>query len=101
MGVITKSIGSWIGTNKVFESLHERFLTMFGTLPQGEMGILIAAYLFSRGLLSPSQFNLAVIVVVLLTMLSAIVMKVLIREKRGQATFPMKRNEGLRLLRGN
>ena len=37
---------------------------MFGALYQGEMGILIAAYLFSRGLVNPSQFNIAIIVVV-------------------------------------
>jgi len=45
-------------------------------LPQGEMGMLIAAYLFSRGLVSPSSFNAVIIVVIVLTMLTPIVMKV-------------------------
>jgi hypothetical protein len=48
---------------------------MVGGLPQGEIGMLIAAYLFSRGLVNPSQFNVAIIVVVILTMLTPILMK--------------------------
>jgi hypothetical protein len=39
------------------------------------MGILIAAYLFSRGVLNPSSFNAAIFVVILLTMITPIVMK--------------------------
>jgi hypothetical protein len=38
--------------------------------------MLIAAYLFSRGLLNPSQFNVAITVVVLLTMLSTVLMRI-------------------------
>jgi hypothetical protein len=49
---------------------------LFGGLPQGEMGMLIAAYLFSRGLLGPSQFNVAITVVVLITILATILMKI-------------------------
>ena len=71
-----KLIGYWIATNKGYQSLRERVLIMFGVLPQGEMGILIAAYLFSRGLVSPSSFNAVIIVVIVLTMLTPIVMKV-------------------------
>ena len=48
---------------------------MFGTLHQGEMGMLIAAYLVSRGLVNPLQFNITIIVVVILTMLTPILMK--------------------------
>lgn len=71
-----KLVGNWIATHKVYESSRERVFVMFGTLPQGEMGMLIAAYLFSRGLVDPSQFNIAIIVVVLLTMISPILMKI-------------------------
>ena len=74
--VCSKLIGTWIGTRKGFDSLRERALSMFGTLYQGEMGLLIAAYLFSRGVVNPSQFNMAIIVMVILTMLSPILMKV-------------------------
>jgi len=72
----SKLIGGYIGTRKGFESLRERALSMFGTLHQGEMGMLIAAYLFSRGVVNPSQFNMAIIVMVMLTMLSPILMKI-------------------------
>ena len=72
----TKLAGCWISTRKVFDRQQERLLTMIGTLPQGEMGIVIAAYLFSRGLISPSNFNIAMIVVVTLTMLSPVAMKI-------------------------
>jgi Kef-type K+ transport system membrane component KefB len=71
-----KLIGSWIATRREFNSLRERVLFIIGILPQGEMGILIAAYLFSRGLVSPSSFNAVIIVVIVLTMLTPIVMKV-------------------------
>ena len=74
--VVTKLMGSWIATSKGIESSRERVLIMFGILYQGEMGILIAAYLFSRGLVSPSSFNAVIIVVIALTMLTPIVMKV-------------------------
>jgi hypothetical protein len=51
-------------------------MIMFGRLYQREMGILIAACSFSRGLVDPSQFNIAIIVVVLLTTFTPTAMKV-------------------------
>jgi len=71
-----KLVGSWIATRREFDSLRERALIVIGILSQGEMGMLIAAYLFSRGLVSPSSFNAVIIVVIVLTMLTPIVMKV-------------------------
>jgi len=71
-----KLMGCWIVTRKGRESPREQALIMFGGLYQGEMGILIAAYLFSRGLVNPSQFNIAIIVVVLLTMITPIAINV-------------------------
>jgi len=71
-----KLVGSWIATRREFDSLRERVLFIIGILPQGEMGMLIAAYLFSRGLVSPSSFNAVITVVIALTMLTPIVMKV-------------------------
>jgi hypothetical protein len=49
---------------------------MVGGLPQGEIGMLIAAYVFSRGLVNPSQFNLAIIAVVILTMIIPLAIKI-------------------------
>jgi Kef-type K+ transport system membrane component KefB len=72
----TKLLGSWFATRKGYESMGERFQIMVGGLPQGEIGILIAAYLFSRGLVNPSQFNMVITVVVLLTMISPMLMKI-------------------------
>ena len=71
-----KLVGSWIATRREFDSLRERALIVIGILPQGEMGMLIAAYLFSRGLVSPSSFNAVITVVIVLTMLTPIVMEV-------------------------
>jgi len=78
IGIVSgsKLMGCWIATRKGHESPRERALIMFGGLHQGEMGILIAAYLFSRGLVDPSQFNIAIIAVVLLTIIAPIAMKV-------------------------
>ena len=84
--VITKLMGSWIATRKGMESSRERLLVMFGALYQGEIGVLIAAYLFSRGLLIPSSFNVSVIVVIMLTMLTPIAMKVVFSQVNGQTT---------------
>jgi len=71
----TKLIGGRIAARKAFESSRERALIMFGALHQGEMGMLIGAYLFSRGLLNPTQFNLAIIVVVILTILTPFLLR--------------------------
>jgi Kef-type K+ transport system membrane component KefB len=71
-----KLIGCWIATNKGYESSRERALIMFGVLAQGEMGIVIAAYLFSRGVLNPQFFSIAILVAVGLTMVSPVLMKV-------------------------
>jgi hypothetical protein len=46
------------------------------------MGMLIAAYSFSRGLVNPVSFNVAIIAVVLLTMVSPVLMKVVSAEWR-------------------
>ena len=74
--VMTKLVGSWMAKRSDVGSFRERVLISIGILPQGEMGILIAAYLFSRGLVSPSSFNAVIIVAIALTMLTPIVMKV-------------------------
>ena len=74
--LIAKLVGSWIAARRSFDSFNERALIMTGILPQGEMGVLIAAYLFSRGVVNPSQFNGAIIVVVTLTMLAPFLLKV-------------------------
>jgi len=78
IGIVSgsKLMGCWIATRKDNESPRERVLIMFGGLYQGEMGILIAAYLFSRGLVNPSQFDMAIIAVVLLTIITPVAMKV-------------------------
>jgi Kef-type K+ transport system membrane component KefB len=72
----TKLIGCWIATNKGYPSSRERVLIMFGVLAQGEMGIVIAAYLFSRGVLNPQLFSIAILVAVGLTMVSPILMRI-------------------------
>jgi Kef-type K+ transport system membrane component KefB len=71
-----KLVGSWIAARREFDSLRERALIVIRILPQGEMGMLIAAYLLSRGLVNPSSFNAGIIVVIALTMLTPIAMKV-------------------------
>ena len=71
----TKLIGCWIATNNGHPSSRERVLIMFGVLAQGEMGIVVAAYLFSHGLLNPAFFNVVVIAVVFLTMVSPVLMR--------------------------
>ncbi len=71
-----KLIGCWLAANNGYQSPRERLLIRFGVLAQGEMGILIAAYLFSRGVLSPPSFNIAIIAVVLLTMVSPVLLRV-------------------------
>jgi Kef-type K+ transport system membrane component KefB len=73
---VAKLIGGWLATRKGFESTGERFPIIVGGLPQGEIGMLIAAYLFSRGLVSPAQFNLAIIMVIILTLITPILMRI-------------------------
>ena len=73
---VAKLIGSWMATRRGFDSFHDRAFVMMGVLPQGEIGILIAAYLFSRGLVNPSSFNAVIIVVIVLTMLTPLLMKI-------------------------
>jgi Kef-type K+ transport system membrane component KefB len=81
---IAKLFGGWLATHKGFVSSGERFPIIVGSLPQGEIGMLIAAYLFSRGLVNPSQFNLAIIAVVILTMITPVLMKMVSPEPRVQ-----------------
>jgi Kef-type K+ transport system membrane component KefB len=70
-----KLVGVLIARPRNGESPSDRPLLTTGILPQGEMGVLVAAYLFSRGLVNPSSFNSAIIVVILLTMITPVVMK--------------------------
>jgi len=81
-----KLIGCCIATNKGYESSRERVLIMFGVLAQGEMGMVVAAYLFSRGLLNLPSFNVAIILVVLLTILTPVLIKIAYTEFNVQKT---------------
>jgi Kef-type K+ transport system membrane component KefB len=74
--VTTKLVGSWMATHSEGGSFRDRVLISISILPQGEIGILIAAYLFSRGLVSPSQFSAAIFMVVTLTIISPILMQI-------------------------
>lgn len=71
-----KSLGYWIASHRSFDSVNQSPLIYFGCLNQGEMGMLIAAYLFSRGLVNAYAFNSAILVVVILMTLSALLMKI-------------------------
>ncbi|HUL29920.1 MAG TPA: cation:proton antiporter, partial [Thermodesulfobacteriota bacterium] len=71
-----KLTGCWIATKKEYESSRNWVLIMFGVLAQGEMGILIAAYLFSRGVLNPQYFSITIFLAVVLTMVSPILMRI-------------------------
>jgi Kef-type K+ transport system membrane component KefB len=86
--VSTKLIGCWIATNKGYPSSRERILVMFGGLAQGEMGIVIAAYLFSRGVLNPQFFSMGILLGVGLTMVSPVLMRVA-STKFGVRTIPV------------
>jgi Kef-type K+ transport system membrane component KefB len=81
-----KLLGCWIAENKGYESSRERVLIMFGVLAQGEMGIVVAAYLFSRGLLNLPSFKVAIILVVLLTILTPVLIKIAYTEFNVQKT---------------
>lgn len=72
----SKLMGYWIPTRRLFDSLGERALIIFGGLHQGEMGVLIATYLFSRGLVNPLIFNISITIVVMLTMIAPVLMKI-------------------------
>ena len=78
--IVSKLVGVWISIRKVPEPLHDRLLIMIGTLPQGEVGMVIAAYLFSRGLVNPLQFNLSITLVVPLTMIAPALMRVVMKK---------------------
>jgi len=78
--VASKLFGCWIASRKTSESTYERVFVMFATLPQGEVGMVIAAYLFSRGLVNPVQFNVAITSVVLLTMIAPVLIKRSLRD---------------------
>ena len=78
--IVSKLVGVWTSIRKVPEPLHDRLLIMIGTLPQGEVGMVIAAYLFSRGLVNPLQFNLSITLVVILTMIAPILMRLVMKK---------------------
>jgi Kef-type K+ transport system membrane component KefB len=89
IGVIgMKLIGCWVATNKGYPSSRERIFVIFGVLAQGEMGIVIAAYLFSRGVLNPQLFSVGILVGVGLTTVAPIVMR-LASTKFGVRTLPV------------
>ena len=74
--VTSKLLSLWITERKTFQSFPERVFVMLCTTPQGEAGMVIAAYLFSRGLMSPVLFNQTITVVVALTMIAPVLAKI-------------------------
>lgn len=73
--VFAKSVAVRVWARKVGGSSEERTQVTLGAFSPGEMGMLVAAYFFSRGLLPPPAFNVAVTVVVLLAMLVPLFMR--------------------------
>jgi Kef-type K+ transport system membrane component KefB len=83
--IFTKLVGCRMAFRRISEDLPERFLIMTGMLPQGEMGVIITAYSYSRGLVTPVSFNVAIIVIVVLTMITPILIEVVSRLSLGVA----------------
>lgn len=92
MSVGAKLLGGWWGTKDLLDSSRYKIRVITGIVPPGEMGILIAAYLFSRGLVTPSNFNITVSMVVILTVISTALVKIIPSEET--------RGQGFRVLRG-
>ncbi len=82
--LMAKLGGSWMATRRGFNSFNERALITIGTWTQGEIGILIAAYVFSRGLVSPPSFDAAIILVIASTVVSPLLMKMTSTEFRNE-----------------
>jgi hypothetical protein len=57
------------------------------------MGMLVAAYLFSRGLVNPPTFNAAIALVIMVTMIVPMVMRVVERLSLGEASATRKSHE--------
>ena len=74
--IVSRLSGIYVSVRKDSESLRDRAFIMIGTLAQGEVGMVIAAYLFSRGLVNPLQFDLSITVVVMLTMIAPVLMRI-------------------------
>ena len=72
-------IGSTLSAGQQIIPPFDRLVTAVGSLSQGEMGMMIAAYLFSRGLIIPPIFNLAIILMVLVTILAPILLRLVKR----------------------
>jgi Kef-type K+ transport system membrane component KefB len=70
-----KLLGNWAATRKPFPDQPPTAGVLAAMLPPGEMGVLIAAYLFSRGILEPISFNGAMAVVVGLTALAPLFLR--------------------------
>jgi Kef-type K+ transport system membrane component KefB len=77
-----KAIGLWIVPRKEFGSPGERALQLWGILPPAEMGMILAAYAFSRGLLAPSEFQVVIASVLTLTVLGPLAIKIGISLKK-------------------
>ena len=82
--LIAKLVGSWMATRKGFDLFNKGTLIMIWTWTPGEIGILIAAYVFSRGLVSPPSFDPAIILVIASTIVSALLMKLTPAEFRNE-----------------
>ncbi len=93
-----KPIGCWMAANKRYPPSPEWIFVIFGVLAQGEMGIVIAAYLFSRGVLNPQLFSVGILVGVGLTMVSPILMR-LASKKFGVRAVPVHTSRQFRRVR--
>ena len=71
-----KAIGLWFIGKKEPASPREHVLMVIGSQPQGETGMVLAAYAFSRGLLTPPEFQVVIATVLILTFLTPFLMKI-------------------------
>ncbi len=77
-----KAAGWWFVGRKEPVSKKERFLRMTGSLPPGETGMVLAAYAFSRGLLTPPEFQVVIATVLILTIFTLSVLKIAAKTPR-------------------
>lgn len=85
IAIVSKVVGSGLGARLAGESFRSSLQIGTGMVSRGEVGLIVASVGLAEGLIDPSGFSVAVLMVLITTLATPILLKIVFSEEKKEA----------------
>ena len=85
IAIVSKVLGSGLGARLAGEGFRSSLQIGTGMVSRGEVGLIVASVGLAEGLIDPSGFSVAVLMVLITTLATPILLKIVFSEEKKEA----------------